>query len=123
MRVKLDPSLLESLGRPLDVCVLSPPPLALLHFFADLEDPRVNRTRRHELSDILFCDTPRSVTRPAVFELASGVRLRPYDPKLYRPGTDGPEALRRVVGYGRVLQSLGYLEGATRLPPPRRVDR
>jgi hypothetical protein len=54
---------------------------------------------------ILFCDKgPRG--GPCVFELADGVRLRRYDPSLFRPGDQGPDALRKVVGYARVLDAL-----------------
>jgi hypothetical protein len=62
----------------------------------------------------LFCDKgPKGKSGPCVFELASGVRSRFYDPKLYRPGTDGPAALRRVVGYAGVLEALGYVKDPT----------
>jgi hypothetical protein len=55
----------------------------------------------------LFC--PSSEGKPAVFQLAEKPRLRSYDEKLYRPGTEGPPELRKVIGYARVLQSLGWI--------------
>jgi hypothetical protein len=55
---------------------------------------------------------PKGVGGPFVFELADGVRLRAYDPGLCRPGAEGPDALRRVVGYARVLAALGYVDAA-----------
>jgi predicted transposase YbfD/YdcC len=63
MSVKPDLSrLLDDLAKPMDLRVISSPPsnvgLSLLTHFAALKDPRVKRTRRHELSDILviaFC--------------------------------------------------------------------
>jgi hypothetical protein len=59
----------------------------------------------------LFCDKGRGGKGgPCVFELADGVRLREYDPKLFKPGDQGPAALRKVVGYARVLEALGYVE-------------
>lgn len=53
---------------------------------------------------------PKGVGGPCVFELADGVRLRDYDAIFFRPGDDGPVALRRVVGYARVLTALGYID-------------
>jgi hypothetical protein len=59
----------------------------------------------------LFCDKgPKGKGGPFVFELGSGVRPRFYEPKLFRLGDKGPAALRRVVGYARVLQTLGYVK-------------
>src|SRR5262249_24778553 len=59
----------------------------------------------------LFCDTGRGGKGgPCVFELADGVRLRHFDHKLFRPGDQGPTALRKVVGYARVLEALGYVK-------------
>jgi hypothetical protein len=59
----------------------------------------------------LFCDKgPRGVSGPCVFEMASGARPRFYDRTLFKPSSQGPERLRRVVGYSRVLLALGYLK-------------
>jgi hypothetical protein len=71
---------------------------------AHITDADKNRT-------FLFCDSgPKGKGGPCVFELASGVRLRHYDKALFRPGDQGPDSLRRVLGYGRVLQTLGYIK-------------
>jgi hypothetical protein len=59
----------------------------------------------------LFCDSgPKGKGGPCVFELASGVRLRFFDRALFRPGDQGPDSLRRALGYARVLQALGYIK-------------
>jgi hypothetical protein len=64
----------------------------------------------------LFLDRgPKGVGGPFVFEMADGVRLRPYDPKLFREGEQGPLQFRRVVGFARVLVALGYVSDAA--PP------
>jgi hypothetical protein len=38
--------------------------------------------------------------------------LRDRYNRLYKPGDQGPTALRKVVGYARMLHSLGYVEDA-----------
>jgi hypothetical protein len=59
----------------------------------------------------LFCDSgPKGVGKPCVFELASGVRLRFYDRALFKPGKQGPDRLRQVVGYSRVLLALKLIK-------------
>jgi hypothetical protein len=72
---------------------------------AFITDADKNRT-------FLFLDSPKRKGDPALFELAEGVRLLRFDTKLYRPGTEGPENFRRLVGYSRVLLSLGLVKGA-----------
>jgi hypothetical protein len=63
----------------------------------------------------LFCDKgPKGKGGPFVFELGSGVRPRFYEPKLFKRGDQGPTALRRVVGYARILDALGYVKDAAK---------
>ncbi|MFO0881754.1 MAG: hypothetical protein U0840_31030 [Gemmataceae bacterium] len=62
----------------------------------------------------LFCEVgPPNQRRPALFELAPRVRLREYDPALFRLGDQGPEALRRVVGHARVLTALKLVRSSS----------
>jgi hypothetical protein len=62
----------------------------------------------------LFCDKgPKGIGGPCVFELASAARPRFYDGALYKPGDQGPDRLRRVVGYVRVLEALGFVKSDT----------
>jgi hypothetical protein len=69
----------------------------------------------------LFCDSgPKGKGGPCVFELASGVRPRFYDRALFRAGDQGPESLRRVLGYARVLQALGYIKDAKAPAQPKK---
>jgi hypothetical protein len=74
---------------------------------AFIQDADRNRT-------FLFCDSgPKGKGGRCVFELASGVRLRFYDKALFKPGDQGPDKLRQVLGYARVLETLGYIKEAS----------
>lgn len=68
----------------------------------------------------LFCDSGWKSAKPAVFELATGARLRTYDPALFKPGDQGPGELRQVVGYARVLQALRLINEP---PSPAKAPR
>jgi hypothetical protein len=51
----------------------------------------------------LFLGPPKRGGKPAFFELADRPRLETYDPTSVKPGKEGPERLRRVLHYARVL--------------------
>src|SRR5262249_53862835 len=81
---------------------------------AHVTDADKNRT-------FLFCDKgAKGKGGPCVFELDSKPEPKEYDAKLFEPGHEGPTALRKVVGYARVLEALGYVKAAE---PARDKDK
>jgi hypothetical protein len=55
----------------------------------------------------LFCE---GVGKHGLFELAPRARCRHYDAALFKKGSSGPDALKRVVGYTRVLLALKLIK-------------
>jgi len=80
------------------------PSISIVAAFAELPDPRIDRTKRHSLSDILvltLCGALRGVDNWVELELFCGAKL-----KWFRTFLDLPNGIPSRDTFGRVLSLL-----------------